>query len=1159
MSVSSATESLRTISSTSTEGGEVIKLNPKGIRKLDPDKIQSYLSPKFEGEKPLFELIDTIIAVENVARQERAEKENKLFSPIVPIEGEQWDPSSHFQFDCKCFHMTAAGVSKEGKAHEQLGAVNPFDEKWRSLFTFFYREKTRELYALGHKHTWEVLRPYTDYSFPGQFCRRYLDPKKVRKVVRETVFGDVRTEALSFSGTQRMGLLEGRDKLYSQINLTFRRGIPLLKLPIFLTPKGNEPNKDIGVTVQVGQIRIHKSLALQEYPQLLDHFSKKETIPKQVEDQFEVLDYLQKVEEEKERATLQSFFLNKLGECLKKGTKSGFVLHHKFHNDFLDSPAESLVLSRGRRKVALSLFSSLNDVLVALAGIVPDLTKMNTKEIRKELEGVKLCFDGKNDYPLLDCVEGEIRTKGQAYFRINKCFYRLSGDYLSLVHLDFRRSLSNLLLKKEEEGALPLSWGGQKSHGHLTATAAGGKKQLEALAKKKVSYLDLKKTQADVCFTTLKGAILQNPLIRTYRDAIEKLLQGRKQMTLLSLETSLKLNKGGAKEIWEELTKERPVLEKIKDKYYVVNPLTDDKKLAKVLDPLCFAHFAKETEGNYNERYLEESNCIVGDRILPFGIEIFDLVRFTDTTTYIYHVKEGFDLHTRDALDQLMNAAEMIYEARYGDTKQNVLEEWYRQACNPTGVRREDKAYRAKLAEKMKKMGLEEFKKLFCENKLVFVYAILDHHAAECTLEKEMGLKENFQQSDFAGVLKQEKKTAEVAKEIFPSLQKAGFLDQKGRLTSSFYATAKDRFAVDFSLDIPDAAKRRIHDILSTQKSQFDSTIALLTLRRTRDRLQRYPFEFKVCQIKRSEYDESLPDQMPILYDFVSNLTPVPVPSVTYGFGGQQWVRKQETRGDGACSIHALLGNQTINNRLTFIPPSGEDDDSHDANYNEAAKNHFLDRMKEEQDSHFDEYLGCLEEAFQNDAIVQAAYQKHQREAKEALNQAKAGIDAFFLTLLDLPAPYPTLAPILKASDPKFAGFSDAQLLDLLKNDSAKRGTALWSSLDALHPHLTPFPEWDDLRNAHSAADDAFKEKRQEFYFDDDLFEKYREKVLPYHYHLSDSELELAAYLFDKRVILFSENAPPREIHPAGAETVAIFHEGNHIKGHYTRLEAQAP
>ena len=145
----------------------------------------------------------------------------------------------------------------------------------------------------------------------------------------------------------------------------------------------------------------------------------------------------------------------------------------------------------------LNRYATFKDILPLMRLSLPDFASLSDEKTREHIGKVRISFDGNKFHPFMDFVEGEIRIESIAYFRINKSYYRLSGDYLSLVHIDFRRSLSTLLMASGSIGTLPDPWGGQKSHGNVTARAVGGKKKFTQLEKQQVCYLNLENVQAE--------------------------------------------------------------------------------------------------------------------------------------------------------------------------------------------------------------------------------------------------------------------------------------------------------------------------------------------------------------------------------------------------------------------------------------------------------------------------------------------------------------------------------------------------------------------------------------------------------------------------------------------------------------------------------------
>ncbi|MDN5759160.1 MAG: TIGR04141 family sporadically distributed protein [Tomitella sp.] len=81
------------------------------------------------------------------------------------------------------------------------------------------------------------------------------------------------------------------------------------------------------------------------------------------------------------------------------------------------------------------------------------------------------------------------------------------------------------------------------------------------------------------------------------------------------------------------------------------------------LDPATIAMRkwkASESEGKYNKSSITAATIINGDRILTDNVELFDGLASDGKTTYIVHVKDGFDVKVRDVRSQVINSAQMI-------------------------------------------------------------------------------------------------------------------------------------------------------------------------------------------------------------------------------------------------------------------------------------------------------------------------------------------------------------------------------------------------------------------------------------------------------------------------------------------------------------------
>lgn len=249
-----------------------------------------------------------------------------------------------------------------------------------------------------------------------------------------------------------------------------------------------------------------------------------------------------------------------------------------------------------------------------------------------------------------------------------------------------------------------------------------------------------------------------------------------------------------------------------------------------------------DVEAEYNQSYIDQESFFLGDKICPHKIELFDLVEVEKNTLYLYHVKEGFGQHTRDACSQILNAAKLLHSRRFkGNT--DVVGLFYDMAI--TG----DVGYRARVKEKVKAVPRNEFLSYF-DRKLVFVYAFADTAKEKRLLEKEAEIKDTISADDIENAHKSFKGQGQ---ELLKTLILHGYLTAKGQLTSKFITSTKASFQVNSLTNF--ASRRALYECLSNFQSVFNSTIARLELVSLHKELEKLGFEFKILQLSRDDYD----------------------------------------------------------------------------------------------------------------------------------------------------------------------------------------------------------------------------------------------------------------------------------------------------------------
>jgi hypothetical protein len=137
------------------------------------------------------------------------------------------------------------------------------------------------------------------------------------------------------------------------------------------------------------------------------------------------------------------------------------------------------------------------------------------------------------------------------------------------------------------------------------------------------------------------------------------------------------------------------------------------------------------TEGPYNESFLEQAytslsgvGFLAGDRILVKGCELFDILKVTPTTIYLYAVKEGLNgSAARAVCGQIREAMTWFQHNR--EELLNIL--WDRMTSG-SAEDSEDESYRQVVKAKVEPLGKDHFLSLF-NKRIVFVAAMAQKHS----------------------------------------------------------------------------------------------------------------------------------------------------------------------------------------------------------------------------------------------------------------------------------------------------------------------------------------------------------------------------------------------------------------------------------------------
>ncbi len=786
-------------------------------------------------KKSLENIIDRIVEVFNETIEEGHNYEHYPY---------EYHPKENF-YELKVFTQIIKAKTRISRHLEKGGKKLPKKTNLTYLF-FFYRDDPTEIIAATSGHAYSVVRACIDYKYPVQIAQKILNPNRILEMTRSHLVGPHLKETLINPAGHELLRTTTLYFLVDSFKCVVKEQSSLTNLSIF-----KKSRKDTMFKISLGLLRIIKKIPLEDYPQILDLFSKyirgektfnRDDRVELADPGFEFLHFL--APSQMAGSRLNQFLVDQIFDYYQKERDQKVHFRHKYLSDYLNTSSICQIqygTKQNYHNLDIRPFE-IKEILNLLKTHVP--VAFDSKEsLLEAFQTTKIKFVASHKQimdPLIDFLEGEIRlTNGDIHVKTHGMWYRLTADYHSLLQQDFRTLLKKTLIPKDHEAQLPLSWAGNVSaEAKFTEIAVKNefkiKKGLRTLMKSlkdaKVAYIE----DNDIKQKFLIGEILINPIIRMHKKDIEEKILSKK--TCPDEKTFSKLFGDDAKIVSEELKKVRSIFyENNSKEKFVINPFTYPLKgiavkesFVQFLEKYCKANLSGETEEDYNRSFLydvmnsdkffgSKKGWLVFDQICPDNIEPCDIVQYTPDTTYLYHVKEKFGQHTRDACSQILNAAKVFRSALSVNQPLDYLKKLWNKATQEKKQTGENESFLTKVKNQTLDLGKENFFSIFQERKLVFVYAFLEKDSQK--LNEEAELQIYIKSTHF------EKFELDQAK-LIKELKNKGYLDTHGRLTSLFYATTKPKFSLDAFEEHKDAIFQR----LSMFKSKSESTLAKLEL-----------------------------------------------------------------------------------------------------------------------------------------------------------------------------------------------------------------------------------------------------------------------------------------------------------------------------------------
>ncbi len=980
-----------------------------GIHYLDVPRIEKYFSQ--ETNQNLQDLIARVVDFYNCSLGKSGRKYEE-----ITLTNLNWKAQTFVPFQIRIYSQVVEAVSRLSKWLRGAGASNVSTARTVHHVFFLYREE--EIFALTTGQAFHVIQKFSDYRFPTNIARRLMDPD-VHQTKKRPIVGSILIMTELMKQNVPVSPSDVIDKLILKIQLKFRQDSSIYTIPCFCNKKGNPPRGGVSAEFGPGLVRISKDLEIDDYPAILNHFSRiargKKTVcfgeDNRKETDSEDLDFL-------DHFQLADFRLvSRLGKALITTIRDHiydgknlpqYNFCHKRYSDFFNTT--DCWLMADKKKETWGCPPPIQDVMAFIKKHAPEEKEKFSDWLKK----VQCSFKRSSkriSAPLIDYIEGELRIQtGDVYWRLHGTWYVVYADYLGIVHEEFRKILKDHILSSD---MLPEKWPSLKTR------------------EKKKQELGIKKYNA---------------------------------------------------------------------------------------------------EAEFNRKFLNYQQCFVGDTICPSGVELGDIFYFDEKEVFIFHVKEGFDQHVRDVSSQILNAARLLY---YHGEKINspikVLEAFYDLA--------QQKGKRVR--RQLKQWTKDQFVKLFSK-KLVFVYAFADKSKRERLLSKEITINSKITFKDIAA---SRPELRGIGKKVLKALMQTGYLSRRGRLTSKFIQSSKEKF--EFPFLTLKSHRDCVYDLLKKAQSQFDSTIAKIELIHLKSELEKLGFEFRILQIQREDYssEEGVPLCEPLLE--LPELSEKERAEIRKDIGeGDSFTACNlpwnivQTEGDGACALHALLGKKVEGKYFC-----------------EAAREEFVKCLKRELSRVFGLWKKWMVD-FLKDYIADpsSVYGKKVfgdvEELKKGLdqqNQSRQIVQSNKKTLYKKICRSPECQNALKGviEVPIQNLMSDLTLMSNTFDNNLNNVLLALNKID-LGQRLSNNQQW------LGEVEEECQHLYETFINRPEMFDAYIKGVSDKSYYFSTQELEIAAYLFGKYVIVY-DHLFGDQVRLAGAygdpskEFIVMFHKGLHF------------
>lgn len=323
-----------------------------------------------------------------------------------------------------------------------------------------------EIFALTTGDAWNLVKSYSDFSFPVKVAMRCMSPK-LDVVESKALAGHkgATTDTYKDPYALQDNELESLWKIFKLFKSHFKAGSSIYGLNIFADLREGHV---IGAEIGRGKVLIRRELSINDYIELLSHLGKiargESTVTisganEEPDSSFRYLENIQPVSVSRGKE-LEGDLIAEIYRVYWGNEESALNMCfvHRYYRDFYKSNTYT-INCKGHERTwnHPPLFSEVMDFLVLVSRFTHSVKSVDNLA---QLIRTTSCQYDKGSYALIEFFDGELRSKidGAIYFRNDGIWFHVLGDHLCTLQSAFHTHVCKSLMDERDPGHLPYPW-----------------------------------------------------------------------------------------------------------------------------------------------------------------------------------------------------------------------------------------------------------------------------------------------------------------------------------------------------------------------------------------------------------------------------------------------------------------------------------------------------------------------------------------------------------------------------------------------------------------------------------------------------------------------------------------------------------------------------